>query len=317
MYHYVRDLHHSRYPEIKGLDLLLFREQIDFLINNYTIIRMEDLLNTYNGSYVLPDNSALLTFDDGYLDHYTNVFPILDEKGIQGSFFFTCKSLKHEDILDVNKIHLILAAGEAKQIYGSLLERIDIYRNAEYDIPNNSELIKQYAVPYFYDDSETGLIKRMLQTVLPLKIRAQITDDLFREYVTVNIDLLAIANELYCGVEQARTMKRYGMFIGVHGYSHEWLGNIDAPDAEADIRRSIDDMESMGLIDRTNWVMNYPYGSWNNGVVEYVKNNGCVLGLTTRKAVASVTLNNKYLLPRIDTNEFPPKSERYRHIKVK
>lgn len=28
MYHYTRDLKHSRYPEIKGLDVSLFREQL-------------------------------------------------------------------------------------------------------------------------------------------------------------------------------------------------------------------------------------------------------------------------------------------------
>ncbi|MGV8982708.1 hypothetical protein [Clostridium sp.] len=30
MYHYVRDLKNSRYPEIKGLDYNLFKNQIDF-----------------------------------------------------------------------------------------------------------------------------------------------------------------------------------------------------------------------------------------------------------------------------------------------
>lgn len=31
MYHYVRDLKYSRYPEIKGLDYKLFKQQIHFL----------------------------------------------------------------------------------------------------------------------------------------------------------------------------------------------------------------------------------------------------------------------------------------------
>lgn len=31
MYHYTRDLKHSRYPEIKGLDVGLFRKQMEFL----------------------------------------------------------------------------------------------------------------------------------------------------------------------------------------------------------------------------------------------------------------------------------------------
>ena len=31
MYHYVRDLVHSRYPRIHGLQIELFREQVQFL----------------------------------------------------------------------------------------------------------------------------------------------------------------------------------------------------------------------------------------------------------------------------------------------
>ena len=30
MYHYVRDLKNSRYPDIKGLDISLFKQQIAF-----------------------------------------------------------------------------------------------------------------------------------------------------------------------------------------------------------------------------------------------------------------------------------------------
>jgi peptidoglycan/xylan/chitin deacetylase (PgdA/CDA1 family) len=32
-------------------------------------------------------NRAALTFDDGFLDHYTNVFPLLQDYGITGTFF--------------------------------------------------------------------------------------------------------------------------------------------------------------------------------------------------------------------------------------
>ena len=44
MYHYVRDLSHSRYPQIKGLDLLLFREQIKYLKEVFHVITMEEVI---------------------------------------------------------------------------------------------------------------------------------------------------------------------------------------------------------------------------------------------------------------------------------
>ena len=87
MYHYTRDLKHSRYPEIKGLDVSLFREQ------QFNIVSMEQVIEAVERHADLPDKALLLTFDDGYVDNYTFAFPILEEFGIQGSFLFQEKHL--------------------------------------------------------------------------------------------------------------------------------------------------------------------------------------------------------------------------------
>ena len=311
MYHYIRDLRNSRHPNIKGLDIRLFREQIEYLSNNYTIITMESLIAACDAAEsgegaALPENAALLTFDDGYLDHYTNVFPLLDALGVQGSFFFPTKSLMREAILEVNKIHLILASAHSTYIYGSLLSLLDRHRGVEFPIPDNSELIHDYAIPYYYDGAEIGFIKRMLQTALPRRLRELITNVLFHEYVPESVNPKAVMNDLYCDVHQALMMKRYGMYIGVHGNSHEWLGNIEQAEAEDDIRAAVGQMNEMGLIDPKAWVMNYPYGSWNDNIVQYIRDRGCALGLTTRKGVAAPGRDDRLLLPRMDTNDFPP-----------
>lgn len=44
MYHYTRDLKHSRYPEIKGMDISLFRQQIEYMKSNFNIVTMEQVL---------------------------------------------------------------------------------------------------------------------------------------------------------------------------------------------------------------------------------------------------------------------------------
>ena len=108
MYHYTRDLKNSRYPEIKGLDLELFREQINYLKDNFSVVTMEEVINAAEGYNELPDNAVLLTFDDGYIDNYTYAFPILEEAKVQGSFFIPGKTFSEHQLLDVNKIHYIL-----------------------------------------------------------------------------------------------------------------------------------------------------------------------------------------------------------------
>ncbi len=52
MYHYVRDLLHSRYPKIKGLDVNLFRQQIQFLKSNFSIVTMEEVISACGGAEI-------------------------------------------------------------------------------------------------------------------------------------------------------------------------------------------------------------------------------------------------------------------------
>ena len=77
MYHYVRDLVHSRYPRIHGLQIELFREQVQFLKKNYNFVTVEQILDAYENNSVrdLPEHPVLLTFDDAYKDHFDFVFP--------------------------------------------------------------------------------------------------------------------------------------------------------------------------------------------------------------------------------------------------
>lgn len=53
----------------------------------YTSISLHDLALALQIGYPLPTKSIVLTFDDGYLDNYTNAFPLLQKHGFQGTFF--------------------------------------------------------------------------------------------------------------------------------------------------------------------------------------------------------------------------------------
>ena len=310
MYHYTRDLVHSRYPGIKGLDLPLFRRQLEFFKKHFNVVRMEDVINAVQNQQkeVLPENPLVLTFDDGYIDNFTFAFPLLEEFGFQGSFFIPGKTFRTHQLLDVNKIHYILAAADINLLVQDVFERLDYYRGAEYPIQSNEELFKQYAVANRFDLKETIFVKRILQTVLPEKLRNKISSDLFEKYVGISEEKLAY--ELYMNAEQIRMMKRHGMFIGLHGYDHYWLGNLPIDEMQSDVDNAIDALRE--FIDEKAWVMNFPYGSYNQDVVQYVKDKGAVLGLTTEVRIAEIGVDNRFTLPRLDCNDFPPKSERFR-----
>lgn len=310
MYHYTRDLLNSRYPNIKGLDVDLFRQQIEFMNKNFNIVTMEQVIDAVEGKTELPEKALLLTFDDGYIDNYTVALPILEEYGVQGSFFIPGKTFATHRLLDVNKIHYMLASGNIYDLIQDVKKEMDYYRGAEYDYAPTDELFAEYAVANRFDNKETIFVKRMLQTVLPEKLRNIISSNLFEKYVGVTEEQLAY--ELYMTEEQIRAMKRHGMFIGIHGYDHYWLGNLSEEQMKQDIDMALDIMDE--YIDKKCWVMNYPYGDYNDNVIKYVKSRGACIGLTTDVRVAKIGEDNPFELPRLDCNDFPPKSNKYLEI---
>lgn len=311
MYHYVRDLKNSRFPNIKGLDYQSFKEQIEFFKKNFNFITMEEVIAAYTQSYSLPENALLLTFDDGYIDHYISVFPILKEHNIQGSFFVSGKTFTEHTLLDVNKIHYIIAVSDIQTLLCDLFSRMNYYRGQEYDFPSNEELYHEYAVANRFDCCDVIFIKRILQTVLPERLRSKIASELFEKYVATKEEIFA--RELYLNYDQMKLMKKSGMYFGIHGYDHYWMNRLKEQELKLDISKAIDCMSE--LIDANNWVINYPYGAYSEEVITHVKSKGAVLGLSTDVNIADLSICNPHKLPRFDTNDFPPQSNRYMDFK--
>ncbi len=307
MYHYTRDLKHSRYPEIKGLDASLFRTQMEFFKNNYNVVTMEQVIAAVKKQNKLPEKAVLLTFDDGYVDNYTVALPILEAFGFQGSFFIPGKTFSTHQLLDVNKIHYILASADIKSLVIDVKKKMDYYRGNEFDYPSTDDLWNLYAIDERFDGKDIVFVKKMLQVILPERLRNIISSELFEKYVGVTEEQLAY--ELYMTPEQIHLLKKHGMFIGIHGYDHYWLSNLSLKNMQEDISKALDTMGE--YINKEEWVMNYPYGDYNEDVLKYVKDHGACIGLTTEMRVAEIGKDSALQLPRLDCNDFPPKSNNY------
>lgn len=310
MYHYTRDLVHSRYPEIKGLDVSLFRKQLEFFKSNFTPITMEQFLCGLSGNIEIPDNAVLLTFDDGYVDNFTFAMPLLEEFGMQGSFFIPGKTFATHQLLDVNKIHYVLASADINKLLIDVKERMEFYRGKEFKYDETDKLYEKYAKANRFDNEKIVFVKQMLQTVLPEKLRNIISSEVFEKYVGISEEKLAY--ELYMTYDQVKTMKKHGMFIGIHGYDHYWLANLDEEEMKQDINKALDTLNE--FINKDSWVMNYPYGNYSDSVIDFIKKKGCVLGVTTEVRIADTQKDDLYKLPRLDCNDFPPKSENYKKL---
>lgn len=313
MYHYARDFRNSRFPKLKGLNIDQFKKQVDFLLENFNIVTMEEVLHSISSTQnnELAENAALLTFDDGYVDHYTNVFPILKNRGIQGSFFVSAKPLVENKVLDVNKIHYLLATVDSNVLLDNIFFILNRYRYQGVSIESNEVLYEQYSGVSRFDTKEVIFIKKLLQFGLEPELRNLVIQELFHKYIDMSEE--ALSKEWYLNWEQICCMKDAGMFFGLHGYEHFWLGEESEEMMQKDIERALDYFD--GIIEKNCWVMNYPYGSYNDKVIKFIKSRNCKLGLTTNVRIADIKKDDIFELPRLDTNDLPPKSDNYLSIK--
>jgi peptidoglycan/xylan/chitin deacetylase (PgdA/CDA1 family) len=303
MYHYVRDLERSRFPAIKGLSVERFCRQLDYIQTCYTPITVEDMLEALSfPEKDLPPNPILLTFDDGYSDHFASVFPLLDERGIQGCFFPPAQAVLEHKVLDVNKIQFVLATvPDAGSLLELVLSSLAEFRS-QYTLPTREAYLLAVTGQHRYDTREVTMLKRLLQHELPEPVRVEIVRRLFAQYVTS--DEAAFACELYMSLEQIACLRRHGMHIGSHGYAHAWLNHVSPQEQSVEIDRSLEFLQMLG-IGKDEWTMCYPYGGFNDSLLQILRARQCRLGFTVEPRIADLNVYDRLTLPRVDTNDLP------------
>ena len=297
-YHYVRPLKNSRFPKLKALELDAFKRQLDYLSSKYNFITAEELIAHTNGEKKLPLNPCYLTFDDGFKDQVKYVMPELMRRNIQGSFFISAKPIHERQLLDVHAIHYILACSEIE----SLRDIFDIECLKYISSSQLNSFKEDYSFPESYDSSEIIFIKKMLQYVLPIDVREKIISTLFDKYVGLNPS--DFANELYLSTEDIKILIKNGMHIGNHGFQHTHMGESSFSEQNEEILLSLEYMKKFDL-NFEDWIMCYPHGSYNNDSLEILKNNKCLIGLTTNSGLATLDKTKLLELKRFDCNSFP------------
>ena len=174
------------------------------------------------------------------------------EKKFKGAFTLPVETACENKILDVNKIHYILAKIDNKQILiDEIYNLLDVYRDT-FKLESNNYYFKKLAVASRYGHKRSYFIKRILQVELEEKLRNEITDALLES--TFHLMKKAFSRELYMNEEQISCMQRNGMHIGGHGISHYWLGSLNKQQQQIEIEKSIDFIQRIGG-DINYWTM--------------------------------------------------------------
>lgn len=298
MYHYVRPVASSEFPRLQALEVEKFKSQLNYIRKNYRVVDIGFLLSLIESGESPREHLALLTFDDGFSDHYNFVFPILTDFGLSGCFYPCADPVMNRSLLDVHKIQFIL---ESNKDIDSLVQ---LCRDMELNYGINPAK-RDFKGDVLINDKNRSVayVKRMLQRDLPIGVRKPIVSDLFKEIVKK--DEFEFANELYLSLDQITEMKQAGMHIGAHGCSHEWLASMSFEGQSKEIDKSLEMLSVVGVDVLSGWTMAYPYGNYNEDTLDLLRQRRCSLAFLDSVGGTMPNAANKYSLDRIDTINFP------------
>lgn len=99
-----------------------FKEQMKYLKDNgYVTLTLEQAYDFFTNNKPVPEKSIVLTFDDGYMDNYTEAFPVLKEFGFKATIFIIT------DLVDKDPSYMKLEQLKEMQIHEMDIESHTVY----------------------------------------------------------------------------------------------------------------------------------------------------------------------------------------------
>jgi len=275
MFHYVMpefDYYH--------FDLNLFEEKIKYLKSKYKILSLKDYHNLMQKNNQIGENYIMLTFDDGTIDHYRYVYPILKKHDCSGLFFIPSCIFKDE-VLNIQLIHKLLSLNKFKEIYNDLIQYIE---SINFNL-DNLDLFNTY------DDQKVRIFKQLLQHILPTNHRKEILFKLCEKYnVSTKI------SDYYMSIKEMREMKKNNMFFGIHTNTHPRLSLYGYDNQYAEIYENMEYLVKNKLMNKRLMSIAYPFGTYNNDTLLISQKFGIKYGFK-----ASITDEKSLLeIDRID-----------------
>lgn len=202
MYHYVRADDRQRWPGLFPLEPREFEAQLDFLEHFGDIVGPETF-----GVGTPERPQILLTFDDGTRDHYTQVFPILRQRGLVGLFGVMSGPTVDRHMPAVHLAHAVLSSIPDEEVWSRLGARFSQSR-----LGNTTES----KALYVYDEPLRARIKFTLNFGLRTDESAAFLQSCLEE----RGELDALLDAWYLTDDQIREMHRAGMRFAVHAHHH-------------------------------------------------------------------------------------------------
>ncbi|HEX8911552.1 MAG TPA: polysaccharide deacetylase family protein [Humisphaera sp.] len=296
-FHYVSD---DSYPlgGIYPVTPRQFEAQLDALAADFDFVGLTDLDAAVRLGRPLPERACLVTFDDGLRQQFDLAWPILLRKGVPAGFFVNTVPFAEDRVCGVHQLHWLRAHVPQDELLASLrfnaaLLGIDLNAAA----PHPALLARQYR----YDAPDAARLKYLLNFGLARADRELLVDRCFHQH---HPDAAGEVDRLYMPPEQWQELSDAGC-LGTHAHDHLPLAQLAPSEAERQVTRSLDILES--VTGRRPTTISYPYGgpdAVSEPLADLCASLGLTAGLTMERAF-SRSADGPLMLARCNTNDAP------------
>lgn len=264
-----------------------FRAQMEFARRHFNVISFADLRRYEAEGRPWPERALIITFDDGYRDSYTCAFPILQELGLQATFFLPTGHI-----------------GQARLFWWDFIayccKRARRRAVTLYDISPEP-------IPLATADEKRAATQTILRWIkrAPEETKNRFLTRLSHELNVALPD--GLAEGMHLTWAEVREMAAYGIEFGSHTVTHPVLSNVGAAQLQEEIHQSKKTLEEN--IGKEVIAFAYPVGgraTFDGATQRAVMECGFSYAVSYMGGAINETSFDRYALPRISVEACQP-----------
>lgn len=293
MYHYVHPADSLLLGTLPALTPEDFGSQLDELCAVMEPIDWPRLFAWTQHRAAIPERCFLATFDDGLSDHFHHVVPLLQKRGLRGTFFVPGCVLTGQHLLSAHAIHLLLATLGDEEFASALNQKLAVHTPRENWWVSARDADAR--VLYHYETPVRARLKYLLTIVLPTALRDVVVEEMFAQHIGSSSRW---ARQWYMQWDQVKELESLGHTVGGHGFAHESYARMSEAEIRQDVAR-VDAVLREGLGPDLR-PFSYPYGGVNYVAQKICEQAGFAHAFTTESLAVTEPLE-LLALPRVDT----------------
>lgn len=261
---------HDWLPLRQQLDVRDLRRALKILTPHYHFISMDDAAAIVAGKLAPIDNAAVLTFDDGYLNNFTQALPVLREFGVPGVFYIATGLIESRRPFWFDRLDYVLQIASAQGVTADVAGKSFRFETIDRkEIASEYSKLRCHCKKHFSDDQEFTAAMRELALDLEQQTGTSLG--------------VVLEGDPWACVATTQDVQKYSsdelVTFGGHSISHMRLGLSTPERIEEELtvsKRHIEDWTGKPCVHFA-----YPNGDFNEAAANAVQEAGYVSAVTS------------------------------------